>query len=279
VDLAEREGLLVIEDDPYRELWFETPAPPPLYNLRPDGRVVRLRSFSKLLAPGLRLGWMEAPPALARAWTQSGLLDSGGGVNHFTAHVIAAAMDLGVVDGTIERARSVYARKCRAMLSACDQYLPDGCAWRTPTGGFFLWLRLPPGIDCDAVLVRAEAAGVSYIPGTRFHVDGGGRSCCRLSFSLLSPDELREGVRRLGLVLDAEEMASGSRLARRLQAFSRRSCPAWTPILCLARRTGAPAGTCSPLGQAGRRPHRRCGLRRGDVHGAVSAFQHAGDRR
>jgi len=209
--LAEREGLTVLEDDVYRELWYEVPPPPPLYSLMPAGPVVRLGSFSKVLAPGLRLGWMLASPEIVRRCTGSGLLDSGGGVNHFTAHVVAALMELGLLDRQVERLRAAYRERRDALLAGLARYLPDECRWVAPGGGFFVWLRLPAGVDSEAFLPVAEAAGVSYVPGARFYTGGGGGEYCRLAFTLVSLEELEEGGRRLGEAVGTRE---GTRIGR-----------------------------------------------------------------
>ncbi len=207
VALAQANGLTVLEDDVYRELWYDAPAPPPLHSLASarqrglalNGGVIRLGSFSKILAPGLRLGWLLAAPEIVQRCVRSGMLDSGGGVNHFTAHVVAAFMALGLFDPHIEQLRGVYRARRDALLAALERFMPAGVCWRVPGGGFFVWVRLPEGCEGVALLPAAEAAGVSYVPGARFHADdGGGARHVRLAFSLLQPDELAEGARRLG---------------------------------------------------------------------------------
>jgi 2-aminoadipate transaminase len=201
VALAQNERLLVLEDDVYRELWYDSSPPPSLYTLAPVGKVVRLGSFSKVLAPGVRLGWMLAAPEIVRQCTTSGQLDSGGGLNHFAAHVVAAFVERGLLDGQVETLRKSYRRRRDALLDGLASHLPEGCGWARPGGGFFVWLRLPSGVDSDEFLPVAESAGVSYVPGARFCAGGRGQQHCRLSFTLLSPEELGEGARRLGVAL------------------------------------------------------------------------------
>jgi 2-aminoadipate transaminase len=201
VELAQREGLLVLEDDVYRELWYDSPPPPSIYDLAPAGPVVRLGSFSKVVAPGLRLGWMLAAPEIIRRCTGSGQLDSGGGVNHFTAHVVAAFIELGLLDRHVERLCEAYRQRRDRLVDGLANHLPEGCAWGRPGGGFFVWLRLPPGMDGTALLPAAEVAGVSYVPGARFFTGGGGERTCRLAFTLVTLEELEEGARRLGAVV------------------------------------------------------------------------------
>ena len=207
VALAERTravdspGLVVVEDDVYHELWYDSPPPPSLYSLAPAGPVVRLGSFSKVLAPGLRLGWMLARPEIVRRCAGRGLVDSGGGVNHFTAHVVAAFVELGLLDPHVESLRASYRQRRGVLLNGLASHLPDSCRWMRPGGGFFVWLRLPPGVGSAALLPIAESAGVSYVPGSRFYADGGGGQYCRLAFTLLLLEELEEGARRLGSAL------------------------------------------------------------------------------
>lgn len=198
--LAERHELLILEDDVYRELWYDAPSPLPLQRLTPE-HVIRLGSFSKILAPGLRLGWLVAPPAFVRRCAGCGLLDSGGGVSHFAAHVVAGLFEMGTLDGHIERLRSAYRARRDALLAALEQHMPEGCSWPAPAGGFFVWMRLPDDRDSMALLRDAEAGGVSYVPGSRFFVGGGKTGHLRLAFSLLREDELSEGARRLGRVI------------------------------------------------------------------------------
>ncbi|MGQ9768576.1 MAG: aminotransferase class I/II-fold pyridoxal phosphate-dependent enzyme [Anaerolineae bacterium] len=164
---------------------------------------VRLGSFSKILAPGLRLGWLVAPPDLVMRCVRSGLLDSGGGVSHFAAHVAAAYLALGLLDEHIERLRATYRDRRDALLAALARHLPAGCRWQRPGGGFFAWVELPEGCDAAALLPAAEAAGVSYVPGARFFAGDGGARYVRLAFSLLAAGELEEGAQRFGAVLRA----------------------------------------------------------------------------
>lgn len=200
-ELAARENLAVLEDDAYGELWYDAPPPPAVASLAADAPVIRLGSYAKVLAPGLRLGWMQASPDLVRRCMAAGVLDSGGGVNHFTAMTLARLLASGLLDGHLEQLRATLRARRDALLAALARHLPPGCSWNPAPGGYFVWVRLPPGLDAAALLPAAEAAGVAYLPGARFFVEGGGANYLRLSFSLLPPDELAEGARRLGAVL------------------------------------------------------------------------------
>ena len=198
VTLAEAEGLLIIEDDVYRELAYDGPAPASLWSLAATGVVARLGSFSKTLGPGLRLGWMTGGAELVQSIVDSGLLDSGGGSNHYTALVVAALCAAGDYDANLVTLRDNYRARRDTLVAALDQYLPSGCTVRAPGGGFFVWVDLPVGMSSQAVLPRAEAAGMSFIPGARFHLDGGGQSSLRLALTLYPPATLAEAARRLG---------------------------------------------------------------------------------
>jgi 2-aminoadipate transaminase len=201
VALATTEQLLIVEDDVYRELSYDGPAPPSLWSLAAPETVVRLGSFAKSLAPGVRLGWLTAGSTIAGQLIGSGLLDSGGGVNHFTSLMVTAFCDSGQYDQQISRLRAAYRARRDALLAALAAHLPPGCTWTTPGGGFFVWVRLPERMDAATLLSRAEAAGVAYLPGASFHNGGGGSNTLRLAFSLYDPDELVEAARRLGGVI------------------------------------------------------------------------------
>lgn len=201
VEVAVDEGFLIVEDDVYRDLAYDGPPPPSLWSLAPAGAVARLGSFSKTVAPGLRLGWLTAAPALVQRLADSGLRDSSGGVNHFAALAVAALCGSGGYEISVERLTAAYRKRRDALLSALAEHLPPGAAWARPAGGFFVWITLPAGVDAAALLPRAEAAGVSYLPGERFHLEGGGRSALRLAFTRYGLDALAEAARRLGGVL------------------------------------------------------------------------------
>lgn len=202
---AHQAGVTVLEDDVYRRLWYDDSPPPPLADFEPSGGVIRLSSFSKIVAPGLRVGWLEAEPDVVTRLAGSGLLDSGGGFSHFAAHVVAGLLERGEMEPHIATLRAAYRARRDIMLRALVEHMPAGCTWKTPAGGFFIWLRLPEGYDSARLLQQAERAGVSYAPGGRFFPDEGpdreGARYLRLAFSLLRSEELAEGVARLGAVL------------------------------------------------------------------------------
>ena len=201
IDLAIAEDLTIIEDDVYRELAYDGAAPPSLWSMAPIGRVIRLGSFAKSLAPGLRLGWLTGAPELVCGMVQGGLLDSGGCINHFGAMTVATIGESGAYDAQVARLRDAYRAKRDALHDALLEHLPPGCRWARPEGGFFIWLRLPPGQRAEAVLATAEARGMAFAPGARFHPvadSDAGDDTLRLAFSYYTPDELAAAARLLG---------------------------------------------------------------------------------
>ena len=200
--LAARYDLLVVEDDVYRELAYDVAAPQALWASDPAAPVIRLGSFSKSLAPGLRVGWANARPDLLARLDAAGVLDSGGCVSHFAACVVALVLTRGGYDGHVARLRCAYASRRDALGDALRAHLPAGSSFAVPAGGFFVWVELPRGVRATELLPLAEEHGVSFAPGRRFCSDrDDGR--LRLSFSLYDEERLAEGARRLGAALRA----------------------------------------------------------------------------
>ncbi len=195
--IARRFNLRIIEDDAYRDLWYESPPPPSLFRLDSEGLVIHLRSFSKILGPGLRLGWMLAPPDIVQQCAGRAVFVSGGGPNHFTAHVVSAFLELGQLDEHVDMLRARYRERRNRLERALKTHLGEACQWLPPQGGFFLWLQLPEGVNSEELITSATDTGVSFLPGTSCFVNGGGENFCRLTFTMTPPDELEEGVRRL----------------------------------------------------------------------------------
>ncbi len=204
---ASRCGVLVVEDDPYSLLGFDGEPGPPLHALDPTG-VVYLGSFSKTFAPGLRTGFAVAPPAirdkLVLAAESAMLCPSA-----LSQQVIAMYLREYPWRNHVKGLRELYRERCEAMLAALAHYLPDA-HWQAPRGGFFVWVELPGDTDARALLPRAVAARVAYVPGTAFFADGQGHSHARLSFCFPPPVDITEGVRRLASVVREEEAVRGA---------------------------------------------------------------------
>jgi len=211
LDWAGSRDILILEDDPYRELYFEDSATEA--DVRPmkaddgEGRVIYLSSFSKTLAPGFRIAWIDAPAPLAvklEMAKQAGDLCSG----VFDQRMVFEAARRGVLDRQLPLLRKHYADKRDVMVSALRQELGDSVTWPDPRGGFFLWASLPDGIDADRLIGRAVQHGVVYVAGSAFYVSEGGANRIRLSFSAPPHDIIREGVKRLAAAIREEQTAA-----------------------------------------------------------------------
>jgi 2-aminoadipate transaminase len=196
VQLAREHDLLVLEDDPYGLVRYDGDAPPTLFELDGGERIIYSSSFSKTIAPGLRVGYFVLPVGLERE------LEALAVSTYITPVLLGQAtvfefLRRGNFDSNLERVRSLLGSRRDAMLSALEQEL-DGARWSRPEGGYFIWLELPGGNDTTELLERATAAGVTFVPGTDF---GAAQNTARLAFSYVSPDEIHEGVRRLAALL------------------------------------------------------------------------------
>lgn len=201
LQLAEEYELIILEDDVYREIAFEAPAPPSLWSKAPAGRVVRFGSFTKSFAPGIRVGWLTADAEVVRRMSAGGLLDSGGGICHFSALLMAEIFSAGAFDAQVERLRGAYQAQRDALYAGLGSALPTGCHFVKPGGGFFIWVELPAGLAAASLLISAERQGVSFLPGSLFACDAGGGDALRLSFSMLTCEQLEEAAFRLGRVI------------------------------------------------------------------------------
>ncbi|WP_093258366.1 PLP-dependent aminotransferase family protein [Thermostaphylospora chromogena] len=202
LEICNRARVLVVEDNPYGLLGFDGE---PLRALRaddPDG-VVYLGSFSKTLAPGFRVGWALAPHAIRDKLVlamESAVLSH----SSFAQLAVGRYLETQPWREQIKSFRELYRERCEAMLSSLEMLMPPGCTWTKPAGGFFVWLTLPPGLDSKALLPRAVAERVAFVPGTGFYADAQGAQYMRLSYCYPQPDRIREGVRRLAGVIEQE---------------------------------------------------------------------------
>ncbi|SNT65733.1 DNA-binding transcriptional regulator, MocR family, contains an aminotransferase domain [Asanoa hainanensis] len=202
LDICERAGLLVVEDDPYGQLSFDGEAPLPLRARRREG-VFYLSTFSKTFAPGLRVGWILAPHAVREKLviaSESQILCP----SAYAQAAVTTYLSTMPWREQIKTYREVYRERRDALLEALTDLMPEGTTWTRPSGGLFVWATLPPGLDSKAMMPRAIAARVAYVPGTGFYADGTGGGNMRLNFSFPSPERIREGVRRLAGVMEQD---------------------------------------------------------------------------
>ncbi|HID87380.1 MAG TPA: PLP-dependent aminotransferase family protein [Anaerolineae bacterium] len=213
VALADGLGLPIIEDDPYGELRYEGEHIPPIIvldarRLRALGRtddggdikgdVIYISTFSKTLAPGLRLGWVVAPVEVVGRLVQA-KQGTDLHTNTFSQMVAYELCKNGFLEGHVRRLRAAYRERRDTMLAAMERHFPEGVTWTRPQGGLFLWATLPEGMDAEELLMEAvEEEKVAFVPGSVFFADGGGRNTMRLNFSNARPEMIEEGIRRLG---------------------------------------------------------------------------------
>ena len=198
VNKARELNLLVIEDDPYGELWYTSAPPPSLLSRMPE-RVIQMGSFSKILAPGLRLGYIVAPEEIARKFEQVKQA-----TDLHTATLTQRAVYEVVKDGFLNEhiptIRKLYHAQAQAMLGALAEHMPAGVKWNQPAGGMFLWLELPEGMDAEEMLKKALTRNIAYVPGTPFYANEPVRNTMRLAFVTVPEEKIRAGVKVLGEV-------------------------------------------------------------------------------
>jgi DNA-binding transcriptional MocR family regulator len=203
VAVAQRHNILILEDNPYGLLGFDGD-PEPALRSRTDDGILYLGSFSKTFAPGLRVGWVLAPHAVREKLvlaSEASILCP----PNFTQAIVADYLSTQPWQDQVKVFRELYRERRDAILDALGQLFPAGTSWTRPAGGFYTWVSLPPGLDAKEMLPRAVTARVAYVPGTAFYADGQGRSSLRLSYCYPEPDRIREGVRRLAGVIEAEQ--------------------------------------------------------------------------
>ena len=197
VELADRFGVPIVEDDPYGELRYEGEPLPTLKSLDTHGSVIYLGTFSKILAPGFRLGWIVAGPEVMEALLhgkQPADLHTGMAPQMATHEV----MKDGFVETHVERIKAFYKERRDVMLRAIEEHFPPDAHYTRPDGGLFVWAELPTDVDTRELLLDAIQDKVAFVPGQGFHPDASGTNTMRLNFSNVPPDQLREGIRRLG---------------------------------------------------------------------------------
>jgi 2-aminoadipate transaminase len=201
LELAREQGFLVVEDDVYRDLAFEGEVPPSFYALSGGRGVLRIGSFSKIMAPGLRLGWLIAAPEHIQRCVHCGTSQMGGGASPFAAHIVAEYCCAGHLEPQIARLRQVYCRRRDVTLAALERHMPPGVTWTRPRGGFFVWLTLPEGMSVEPLREAARERGVLFVPGSGFFACGGGERNLRIAFSFVPLDEIERGVKILALTI------------------------------------------------------------------------------
>jgi 2-aminoadipate transaminase len=200
--VAAKTGLLLLEDDPYGALSYSGEQLPTLHSMHPEG-VVHMGSFSKVLAPGLRVGYIIAPERLQRKLVQAKQA-ADLHTPSFTQRIVHEVIKNGFLDEHIPKIRTLYGEQCRAMLAALEEHFPSSVSWNQPAGGMFIWVKLPAHVDATALLEKAIALNVAFVPGAPFFANEPQTNTLRLSFVTVPKEKIVDGVERLGRLLTQE---------------------------------------------------------------------------
>lgn len=207
LNIAREAGIFVVEDNPYGLLGFDKPSPNAM-RAEDSENVIYLGTFSKTIAPGLRVGWALVPPSLKEKLviaSESSILCP----SNFAQLTISSYLADQPWRDQIASFCDLYKTRRDAMLESLDEYFPDAAKWTKPGGGFYVWVTLPPEIDTTALMPKAIVAKVAYVPGTAFYADGSGSWSLRLSYCYPTPERIRDGVKALGGVIKTEMSRRG----------------------------------------------------------------------
>ena len=203
LEIADRYDLLVVEDSPYREIRFEGESQRTMYSLDTKGRVITLCTFSKILSPGFRVGWVigdtEILDRIVMAKQTSDLCTSA-----FLQKIIARYIEKGLLEKNLKKTIALYAERRNYMIGCLKKYMPENVTWTEPRGGLFLFVTLPGYMDADVILRKAIDNNVAFVSGSSFFCNDSGRNTMRLNFSFSGPPDIEEGMRRLASVIREE---------------------------------------------------------------------------
>jgi len=202
VDLAVEHDFLILADEVYQLLYYYRPPPPAYSTMVESDRVISLGSFSKILAPGLRLGWIHTSPRLRKQVRASGFVNSGGSINHISSHIARQAIENGSLDSHIEELRVAYRHRLEAMGDALHQHFDGIATWTRPEGGYFFWVRFDESVDTTPLRTQAREVETGFQCGAAFSTKGQLKNCLRLSFAHYNEDDIREGIARFRPLFD-----------------------------------------------------------------------------
>ena len=200
MELSRQHGFLIVADEVYQLLHYHEEPPPAFGTMIDCDTVLSLGSFSKILAPGMRLGWIQAGPGLRKRLQENGFVSSGGSINHYASHIVRHAIDLGLLEKLVRELRAAYRDRVQVMQESLEAHLGHLATWQRPRGGYFFWLRFDESVDTAAFLDRARELQTGFQAGALFSCDGRLGNYLRLSFAHYDEDDIREGVARIGRV-------------------------------------------------------------------------------
>lgn len=201
VELSQQHSFLIVADEVYQLLNYTVTPPKPMAAYVESGTLLSLGTFSKILAPGLRLGWIQAAQPLINRLASSGYVISGGGLNPFTAAIVRTVIAEGWQQEYLDHVRGIYRRRIEVMDAGLRQHFPPQIKYAKPGGGYFFWLRFPEEVETNRFLPAAEAHKVGFRPGSKFSASGGLRNYMRLSFAFFGEEEIAQGIETLAQVV------------------------------------------------------------------------------
>jgi len=197
IELSEQYGFLIVADEVYQLLHYYEQPPPALGTMIESDTVLSLGTFSKILAPATRLGWVQSGPGLRARLVENGFVSSGGSINHHTSHIVRHAIELGLQQKHVERLRRTYRSRVEAMHEALLSDFSGLATWQRPDGGYFFWLRFDEHVDTTKLREKAREVQAGFQPGTKFTDDGRLKNYMRLCFAHYGEDDIREGIGRI----------------------------------------------------------------------------------
>ena len=204
IKLSQQHNFLIVADEVYQLLYYHEPPPAPFSAFIDSNTILSLGTFSKIMAPGLRLGWIESSADLRQKLLRVGFGRSGGSINHFTSGIVRSAIELGLQHQYLDTLRTLYRHRIDVMDTAIQAHFPTEIRYQKPTGGYFFWLELPEGVDAAQLKEIALAEKVGFHAGPSFSAEQGLTNYFRLAFSFYQDDVIRDGIERLGGILTRE---------------------------------------------------------------------------
>lgn len=200
-ELSREHDFLIAADEVYQLLYYYQPPPAALGTMTGSGNILSLGSFSKIMAPGLRLGWIQTSSVLMERLIESGVINSGGSFNHFTSHVMRHAIELGLQDCFLQQLRESYRRRVEVMDECLHQHIGEQASWQRPEGGYFFWLKFDESVDVAGLRPHAAEFNTGFQPGSHFSAGDSLHNYMRLSFAHYTEESIAEGIKRLANLL------------------------------------------------------------------------------
>ncbi|MGB1251533.1 MAG: PLP-dependent aminotransferase family protein [Candidatus Promineifilaceae bacterium] len=204
IKLSQTHNFLIAADEVYQLLYYGDPPPAPFSAFIDSGTILSMGTFSKIMAPGLRLGWIETSAELRKKLLRVGFGWSGGSLNHFTSGIVRSAIELGLQHQYLHKLRTLFRHRIEVMDAAIQAHFPAEIRYQKPTGGYFFWLELPEHINADAIRLRAISQKVGFHAGPSFSSEQGLQNYFRLAFSFYSDDVIQAGIEQLGHIFSTE---------------------------------------------------------------------------